>query len=48
MMESSLFDYVHSILDDIVTIKPKGRISKIVGLTIESEGPPAEMGEKFV
>jgi len=45
MMESSLFDYVHSILEDIVTIKPKGRISKIVGLTIESEGPPAEMGE---
>jgi len=39
------FDYVHSILNDIVTIKPKGKISKIVGLTIESDGPPAEMGE---
>lgn len=45
MMCSTNFDYVHSILDDIVTIKPKGKISKIVGLTIESEGPPAEMGE---
>ena len=45
MMYSKNFDYVYSILDDIVTIKPKGKISKIVGLTIESEGPPAEMGE---
>jgi len=45
MMCSTNFDYVHSILNDIVTIKPKGKISKIVGLTIESEGPPAEMGE---
>ncbi|HHX23622.1 MAG: flagellar protein export ATPase FliI [Tepidanaerobacteraceae bacterium] len=39
------FDYIHSILDDIVTIKPKGKISKIVGLTIESHGPPVELGE---
>ena len=45
MMFDSNFDFVHSILDEIVTIKPKGKISKIVGLTIESEGPPAEMGE---
>jgi len=45
MMFSKNFDYVHSILDDIVTIKPKGKISKIVGLTIESDGPPSEMGE---
>lgn len=45
MMDTPVFDYVHSILNDIITIKPKGKISKIVGLTIESEGPPAEMGE---
>lgn len=45
MMPKSGFDYVYSVLDDIVTIKPKGKISKIVGLTIESEGPPAEIGE---
>ncbi|WP_213974460.1 flagellar protein export ATPase FliI [Tepidanaerobacter acetatoxydans] len=45
MMHKNNFDYVYSLLDDIITIKPKGRISKIVGLTIESEGPPAELGE---
>ncbi len=44
-MPKSGFDYVYSVLDDIVTIKPKGKISKIVGLTIESEGPPAEISE---
>ena len=45
MMNKSNFEYVYSLLDDIVTIKPKGKISKIVGLTIESEGPPVELGE---
>ncbi|HHY71316.1 MAG TPA: flagellar protein export ATPase FliI [Thermoanaerobacterales bacterium] len=45
MMNKSKFEYVYSLLDDIVTIKPKGKISKIVGLTIESEGPPVELGE---
>lgn len=45
MMSNSNFKYAHSLLDDIVTIKPRGKISKIVGLTIESEGPPTELGE---
>lgn len=39
------FDYYHDLIDNIVTIKPKGKISKIVGLTIESLGPPVELGE---
>lgn len=45
MMNNTKFEYVYSVLDDIVTIKPKGKISKIVGLTIESLGPHVELGE---
>ena len=39
------FDYVYSALEDIVTIRPRGKVTKIVGLTVESQGPPVELGE---
>lgn len=45
IMDNSIFDYVYSIIENTMTIRPKGRISKIVGLTIESQGPPVELGE---
>lgn len=44
-MDKNKLEHVYSILDGIVTIRPRGKISKIVGLTIESEGPPVELGE---
>jgi len=44
-MKMNNFDHYYPIIDDIITIKPQGKISKIVGLTIESLGPPVELGE---
>ncbi|MFO7151716.1 MAG: flagellar protein export ATPase FliI [Bacillota bacterium] len=44
-MSKGLFENYRAIIDRIDTLKIKGRISKIVGLTIESQGPPAEIGE---
>ncbi|TYP59930.1 flagellar protein export ATPase FliI [Thermosediminibacter litoriperuensis] len=44
-MISEVFNYYKTVIDGIDTLKPKGKISKIVGLTIESQGPPAEIGE---
>lgn len=45
MMRENLFRYVYNAIDETDTIKPKGKIAKIVGLTIEALGPPAEIGE---
>ncbi|MGI6484906.1 MAG: flagellar protein export ATPase FliI [Tepidanaerobacteraceae bacterium] len=39
------FKSIYPIIDTTETIKPKGKISKIVGLTIESLGPPVKLGE---
>ncbi|MGB9813195.1 MAG: flagellar protein export ATPase FliI [Thermovenabulum sp.] len=39
------FKFYKEIVSRIETIRPKGKISKIIGLTIEAEGPPAEIGE---
>lgn len=47
-MNKSLFDFAHMIIDQTPTIKPTGTISKVVGLTIESLGPPVELGELCV
>lgn len=44
-MSKDLFSYTKSIIKNTVTLRPKGSVSKIVGLTIESQGPPAELGE---
>lgn len=44
-MSKNLFDYAQSLIENTATIRPKGNVSKIVGLTIESLGPPAELGE---
>jgi flagellum-specific ATP synthase len=44
-MNKSFFENYKSIVNGIDTLKIKGKISKIVGLTIESQGPPAEIGE---
>lgn len=44
-MIESPFNLIYPIIDQTETIKPKGKISKIVGLTIESLGPPVELGE---
>lgn len=44
-MSRSLFENYKAIIDSIDTLRIKGKISKIVGLTIESHGPPAEIGE---
>ncbi len=44
-MIESPFNLIYPIIDRTETIKPKGKISKIVGLTIESLGPPVELGE---
>jgi flagellum-specific ATP synthase len=44
-MSESPFKLIYPIIDRTETIKPKGKISKIVGLTIESLGPPVELGE---
>ncbi|KXG77610.1 putative ATP synthase YscN [Fervidicola ferrireducens] len=44
-MSRSLFENYKAIIDGIDTLRIKGKISKIVGLTIESQGPPAEIGE---
>ncbi|MCG0274589.1 MAG: flagellar protein export ATPase FliI [Thermosediminibacteraceae bacterium] len=44
-MISEIFKHYRAIIDDIETLKLKGKISKIVGLTIESHGPPVEIGE---
>jgi flagellum-specific ATP synthase len=44
-MPESLFQLIYKAIDEVETIKPRGKIAKIVGLTIESLGPPAEIGE---
>jgi len=44
-MHENLFRSVYSAIDETETIRPRGKIIKIVGLTIESLGPPAEIGE---
>ncbi|HHW02867.1 MAG TPA: flagellar protein export ATPase FliI [Thermoanaerobacterales bacterium] len=44
-MHENLFHRVYKAIDEAETIKPRGKIAKIVGLTIESLGPPAEIGE---
>lgn len=45
MIRDNLFRYVYNTINETNTIKPKGKIAKIVGLTIEALGPPAEIGE---
>ncbi|MDN5330948.1 MAG: flagellum-specific synthase [Tepidanaerobacteraceae bacterium] len=44
-MSRNFFENYKAIIDSIDTLRIKGKISKIVGLTIESQGPPAEIGE---
>lgn len=44
-MRENLFQSVYKAIDETETVKPRGKIVKIVGLTIESLGPPAEIGE---
>lgn len=44
-MTKELFDYAYKLVDNTTTLRPIGRVSKIVGLTIEALGPPAELGE---
>lgn len=44
-MNNNIFSYAKSLIEDTVTLRPKGRVSKIIGLTIESQGPPTELGE---
>ncbi|KYO64588.1 flagellar protein export ATPase FliI [Thermovenabulum gondwanense] len=39
------FEFYRKIIANTETIRPKGKISKIVGLTMEAEGPIAEIGE---
>jgi len=44
-MSESPFEFLYPIIDEKADIYPRGKISKIIGLTIEAQGPPAEMGE---
>lgn len=44
-MRENLFRDIHNVIDKTPTLKPCGKINKIVGLTIESLGPPVEIGE---
>jgi flagellum-specific ATP synthase len=42
---AGVYDKLYPIIDNIVTIRPRGHVSKIIGLTIESQGPQVQIGE---
>lgn len=44
-MIKSPFEFLYPIIDEKTDLYPRGKITKIIGLTIEAQGPPADMGE---
>lgn len=45
MLDNDRLSHYHSVLEEIDDLKPTGRVTKIVGLTIESQGPAANIGD---
>ena len=44
-MNGAMFDKYHDRLKNLHGSGPVGRVAKVVGLTVESQGPPAALGE---
>lgn len=44
-MNTQIFHHIHERLNRLHGAGPVGRVAKVVGLTVESQGPPAALGE---